>query len=107
MISFFTEGTGLFVTLNFVQYIIQPKYCIPVQYHVVVFGIIECDKGWYGADCKQSCSEECMNEECHHIYGNCTQRCKSDTNCRMGKGTCSRLVLILYTEVVEKPFILT
>ncbi|KAK3884166.1 hypothetical protein Pcinc_011549 [Petrolisthes cinctipes] len=41
-----------------------------------------CGKGRYGADCRQSCSAECQEEECHHIYGTCTRGCKPGIPCR-------------------------
>lgn len=47
-----------------------------------------CTFGWFGFNCSVKCSDNCINQLCDNIYGNCTRGCLTGWmghNCTKGK----------------------
>lgn len=52
-------------------------YFLYTKQHFVRIYISECDNNMFGENCSNQCGKCRAKEQCDHIYGACTNGCKS------------------------------
>jgi hypothetical protein len=57
-------------------------------FHLILFHSLACKIGWFGSNCSEKCSANCIEQECDKRHGKCTFGCYPGwigINCTTGK----------------------